>query len=44
MLGERLIVDGELIISDVYVDPYAARLTYCFTDIYNRQYWTNPVN
>ena len=43
MLGEQLIVSGELIISDVYVDSYAARLTYCFTDIYNRQYWTNPV-
>ena len=44
MLGEQLIVDGELIISDVYVDADAARLTYCFTDIYNRQYWTNPMN
>ena len=44
MLGEQLVVDGELIISDVYVDADAARLTYCFTDIYNRQYWTNPVN
>ena len=43
MLGERLIVDGGLIISDVYVDADAARLTYCFTDIYNRRYWTNPV-
>ena len=44
MLGEQLIVTGELVISDVYVDSYAARLTYCFTDIYNRQYWTNPVS
>ena len=43
MLGEQLIVNGELVISDVYVDVAAARLTYCFTDIYNRQYWTNPV-
>ncbi len=43
MLGEQLIVNGELAISDVYVDAAAARLTYCFTDIYNRQYWTNPV-
>ena len=43
MLGEQLIVRGELTISDVYVDAAAARLTYCFTDIYNRQYWTNPV-
>lgn len=44
MLGEQLIVDGVLSISDVYVDTDAARLTYCFTDIYNRQYWTNPVS
>ena len=43
MLGEQLTVTGELTISDVYVDADAARLTYCFTDIYNRQYWTNPV-
>jgi hypothetical protein len=44
MLGEQLIVEGDLIISDVYVDADAARLTYLFTDIYNRQYWTNPVS
>ena len=43
MLGEQLIVDGELEISDVYVDADAAKLTYLFTDIYNQQYWTNPV-
>ena len=42
MLGDQLIVDGELIISDVYVDAYAARLTYLFTDIYNQQYWSAP--
>ena len=44
MLGEQLTVTGDLVISDVYVDADAARLTYCFTDIYNRQYWTNPVS
>ena len=43
MLGEQLIVEGELVISDVYVDAEAANLTYLFTDIYNQQYWTNPV-
>ena len=43
MLGEQLIVDGELEISDVYVDADAAKLTYLFTDIYHQQYWTNPV-
>lgn len=43
MLGEQLIVDGELSISDVYVDGDAVRLTYLFTDIYQQQYWTVPV-
>ena len=43
MLGEQLIVDGELQISDVYVDEECANFTYLFTDIYNQQYWTTPV-
>ena len=43
MLGEQLIVDGELRISDVYVDEEFSRLTYLFTDIYNQQYWSEPV-
>lgn len=43
MLGDRMIVDGELVISDVYVDENAANLTYLFTDIYNQKYWTEPL-
>lgn len=43
MLGEQLVVDGELTISDVYVDEDAAKLTYLFTDIFNQKYWTEPV-
>ena len=43
MLGDQMIVDGELQISDVYVDEEAANLTYLFTDIYNQQYWTEPI-
>ena len=43
MLGEQLVVDGELMISDVYVDAEAANLTYLFTDIYNQQYWSEPI-
>ncbi len=43
LLGEPLIVSGELMISDVYVDEDAVNLTYLFTDIYNQQYWSNPV-
>jgi len=43
MLGEQLIVEDELTISDVYIDADAANLTYQFTDIYNQKYWTDPV-
>lgn len=43
ILGEQLIVEDELMISDVYVDSEAAELTYLFTDIYNQSYWTEPV-
>lgn len=43
MFGDRLIVDGELVISDVYIDRDQASLTYLFTDIYNQTYWTDPV-
>ena len=42
LLGDQILVDGELTISDVYVDEGAARLTYLFTDIYNQQYWSTP--
>ena len=44
MLGEQLIVDGELEISDVYVDEGSSLLTYLFTDIYNQTYWSEPVS
>ncbi len=43
MLGEQLVVQDELIISDVYIDADAAEYTYIFTDIYNQKYWTTPV-
>lgn len=43
LFGEQLVVDGELEISDVYVDSKAASLTYLFTDIYNQKYWSDPV-
>ena len=44
MFGEQLVVEGELEISDVYVDEEAANLTYLFMDIYNQRYWTSPVS
>ena len=43
MFGEQLVVDGELEISDVYIEKESANLTYLFTDIYNQKYWTSPV-
>ena len=43
MFGEQLVVEDELTISDVYINADAANLTYQFTDIYNREYWTDPV-
>ena len=43
MLGEQLVVEDELYVSDVYINEEAANLTYQFTDIYNREYWTAPV-
>lgn len=43
ILGEQLVAEDELVISDVYVDEEAANLTYMFTDIYNQNYWTTPV-
>ena len=43
MLGDQLVVDGALTISDVYVDDEFCRMTYLFTDIYNQQYWSAPV-
>lgn len=43
MLGEQLVVDGELVISDVYVEADRANFTYMFTDIYNQTYWTEPL-
>ena len=43
MFGEQLVVDGDLMISDVYINEDAANLTYRFTDIYNQQYWTETV-
>ena len=43
MMGDPLIVSGELVVSDVYINESAANYTYLFTDIYNRQHWSEPV-
>lgn len=41
LLGERLTVNGDLTISNVYIDADAALAVYRFTDIYNQHYWTS---
>ena len=43
MLGEQVVVEGNLEISDVYVEEEFANLTYLFTDIYQQEYWSQPV-
>jgi len=44
MLGEQLVVDGELEICDGYVGEEYAKLAYLFTDIYHQKYWSSPVD
>lgn len=39
-LGDPMMVDGTLSISNVYIDASAAQATYRFTDIYQQEYWT----
>ena len=40
MLGDQLIVNGRLTVSDVYIDEYDVSACYRFTDIYCQNYWT----
>jgi len=44
MLGDRLTVNGQLMVSDVYLPrPDAINEAYIFTDIYGQEYWTPVV-
>jgi len=44
MIGEQLIVDGELTVSNVYLkEDDAVCATYLFTDIYCQTYWTPAI-
>lgn len=40
LMGDQMVVSGELTISNVYIDATKAQPTYLFTDIYQQQYWT----
>ncbi len=42
-LGEQLTVGDKLTISDVNLGSGAVKITYCFTDMYNQEYWTAAI-
>ena len=44
LLGDRMVIDGEPVISNVYINASAANACYRFTDIYCQQYWTPVMN
>ena len=43
MLGDPLIVDGELKVYDAYLPAGRTLMTYRFTDLYQQHYWTLPI-
>lgn len=42
-LGETIEVSGELKITNTVVGDGEAKITYCFTDIYDQTYWSEPI-
>lgn len=42
-LGEQMTVTNTMQISNVSVGDGALKITYCFTDIYNQEYWTEAI-
>lgn len=44
MMGDTLVVDGEIAISDMHIKAGSVKMSYRFTDIYNREYWTESLN
>ena len=43
-LGEQMVVEEDMYISNVDVGADAVRATYRFTDLYNQHYWTAPIS
>ena len=43
-LGNQFTVSGELKLSNVDVGEGKIKITYCFTDIYNQEYWTEAID
>ena len=43
MIGEQMTVSGDMEISNTDVGDGQVVITYCFTDIYNSRYWSEPL-
>jgi len=43
LLGDRMVVSGELTVSDVLVTNNKVSATYRFVDVYNQEYWTEVI-
>ena len=43
-LGNQMIVDGEIMISNVPLGEYSVKASYMLTDIYNNNYWTESID
>ncbi|MBQ6661003.1 MAG: peptidase C11 [Lachnospiraceae bacterium] len=43
MLGDQITVNGDLIVTDLAITGQKAVISYRFTDMYNKAYWTDPV-
>ena len=42
-LGEQITVSGKLTVTDLEITGQTASITYRFTDMYGKEYWTAPV-
>ena len=43
LLGEPMTVTNNMVVSDVELDNGSAKITYCFTDIYNQEHWSAAI-
>ncbi|MCQ2418088.1 MAG: clostripain-related cysteine peptidase [Oscillospiraceae bacterium] len=43
-IGEQISVNGDLKLSNVDVGNGPVKITYCFTDMYNKEYWTESIS
>lgn len=42
-LGDQMTYNGDFVISNVNVGEGQVRIMYCFTDMYNQEYWTEAI-